>query len=114
MSERTRGQQPADRTRPDDADAQLSFGEAAGLHRSGFGEVLDDAERDRIGAGASGLMVITLLCGLIGLGPVALFTGAAAMRGQRTSSWIGTIGILLGAVQTTVLVLALGLAVVAG
>lgn len=114
MSDPARGKQPTDPARQDDAGAQLSFGEASGLHRSGFGEVLDDSERERIGAGASGLMVITLLCGLIGLGPVGLVTGAAAMRGQRTSSWIGTIGILLAAVQTTILALALGLAVATG
>lgn len=110
MSDPTRGHGRNDAVRGQDSGEQLSFGEAAGLHRSGFGEVLDESERERIGAGASGLMIITLFCGLIGLGPVGLFTGAAAMRGQQTSSWVGTIGILLSAVQTAVIVAALGLA----
>lgn len=90
---------------------QTSFVQLAGAQRAGRGELFNDAERERVGAGASGWTVITLFCGLLGLGPVGLITGAAAMRGDRRSGWVGTIGISLSAVQTVVIVAALVLTI---
>ncbi len=103
-----------ERTGREQADEQLSFTEAAALHRSGFGEVLTEDERESIGAGASALTVITLLAGIFGLGPVGLVTGYLALRGERGSSWIAVLGMTLSALHTLLLAVALVLALVTG
>lgn len=99
-----------DRVRRRPPGGQLPFEQAAVLQRSGDGDLLTDEERERMGAGGSGWTVLTFFLGIIGLGPVGLFTGRAAMEGHRTSSWLATIGILLSAVQTTILLVAAVLA----
>lgn len=109
-----KGRAGDERARREQADEQLSFTEAAALHRSGHGEVLTDEERESIGAGASGLAVVTLLAGLFGLGPVGLVTGYVALHGRPTSSWIAVLGMTLSALHTVLLAVALVLAIAAG
>lgn len=76
--------------------------------------MLTEEERESIGAGTSALTVITLLAGIFGLGPVGLVTGYVALRGERTSSWIGVLGMTLSALDTLLLAVALVLAIATG
>lgn len=96
------------------AGRERSFVEAAGAQRSGRGDQLSEAEREKIGAGADGWAIGALLGGMFGLGPVGLVAGVVALRRGGTSMWVGALGLVLGAVQTLLIVGALVAAVVTG
>ena len=61
-------------------------------------------------------MLAGLFAALVFLGAMAssLVAGALAWRGQRSPIWVGTLGMVLSAVQTGIIVAALVLAIVTG
>lgn len=93
---------------------QFSYQDAASIAHMGYAEHLTAQERDRVGAGAGPLGVLTLFLGIFGLGPAGLVTGAIALRAQRESRWLPLAGMVLSAAHTLVLLTALVLALATG
>ncbi|MBD8060927.1 hypothetical protein [Oceanitalea stevensii] len=100
--------------RPDEKAGKLPYDVAAAAVRAGDTAYLTDDEKDMVGAGGGGWTMAALFLGIFGLGPLGLVAGVYALRQQRTSSWLATVGMLLSGVHTVLLALALVLAVATG